>query len=127
MSTAERAKNIAEGNYYAAGYRAMQETNDRYGTDQILALQETYLKRFADSYHGKLVIALFNDTNDSAIDALLERFAAARPNTFIYRALPPIRTMEGVWPDGHPNPMGHRLVAGSLFGYLVSEKLIPCR
>jgi hypothetical protein len=126
MTPDQRKKMEEAKDYYASANQAMHEVMDTLGKEKILAQQEVYLKRFAEVYDGPLVISLFGDLDEPDILALVNRFVASRPNTYLFRGLPAIQSLGATWPDGHPNELGHRLIAGNMFAYLFAERLYPC-
>ena len=107
--------------------RAVGDQNRAYGgEDGVLRYQEEALRTIGPYYGKPLVVfvhAYFNLPD--RYTAFVRRFAALRPATSFYES-PLAFDGERVLPDHHPSPLGHRLIAEDLLGYLKAHDFVPC-
>lgn len=112
----------------AVWQRSVADQQHEYGIEHVRAYQAAALRTLGDSYRGPLI--LFTLPSVTGIEkvhtAIVEAFARERNGTYFYESPLDLKVVGARYPDGHPNPKGHHLIAQDLFEYLISQKLVPC-
>lgn len=118
-------REVKNGNFYPAWRKAMSETYEELGKEQVLALQMQFLKELNNYYDNPLVIVISPRMDKDHRD-LLRKYINSRSNSYLYEKMTNIYKDEYLLSEGHPNREGHVLIAQDLFGYLTKNKIIPC-
>lgn len=125
LSAQEIQRGQKNRQYYVASQQAEQILYKKYSQDWFLNFQRDQLKKFNSLFGGTLVIVQFHDTED-AIKAFIQTYADERPNTYVMDTLV-LPVLPNAWqPDGHPNAVGYKIIADSIYTYLQANKLISC-
>ena len=118
--------NLASGPEYAAWLMARNEViNSLGGEDEVLKMQEGYLRDLNKHYSRRLAVFTFKNT-DAKYKSVLKDFVNSRGNSF-YGEIDDL-TKEGLTslPDGHPSPLGHERMALGIFEQLRTNRFIDC-
>lgn len=127
MSAQDQKYYESQGDYYHATSQALRDLSATMSQDVILASQSSYFKRFADSYHRRLLIVDNNVSGNPAFEAVIDAFTAGRPDTWVERDMPVFSKIGGSLPDGHPNVYGHSVIASHIASYLKTQQILPCQ
>lgn len=124
--TGEFEREVAKGNLYPSWSKAMKETYEELGEKKILELQEGYLQEFKSRLVIPLLIYTFPQTK-TEYKEVIENFT----NSSSIMNFIEVRNIhsyeEAIFPqDGHPNKLGHKMIASDLFSYLTQKRIIPC-
>ncbi|MFZ5845265.1 MAG: SGNH/GDSL hydrolase family protein [Patescibacteria group bacterium] len=102
--------------------KAGQEMWDKYGEEAIKELQYGELLNFMNQH--KYPLLLFTPRNTAEkYKKLLHQTAQSRLFAYFFEGLDSYDKLA----DTHPSPLGHQQIAEELFGYLINQKIIPCR
>lgn len=118
--------NMASGPEYAAWLMAKNEVIQSLGgEDEVLKMQEGYLRDLNKYYSRGLAVFTFKNS-DAKYKSVLKDFVNSRGNSF-YGEIDDL-TKEGLTslPDGHPSPLGHERMALSIFEQLRANRFIDC-
>lgn len=127
LTDEEKSNAQKEGVYYLAMHQAQKELLEKYGKTEMLHKQYQYLQQFSGNYKGPLLIVNFETIIDPDIKSLMASLVNERPNTWLYKELPRLDLATQRYPDHHPNSEGHKIIAKSIFNYLVSMPLFSCQ
>lgn len=105
---------------------ALREFRENYGEDNIRYYQKKQIERLISNFDGKIIIPVWYDTNIKS-KQIIKELAERYPENITYLELSNFYTNpNATLPDHHPTPLGYRLIAESIFEYLLIESLIPC-
>lgn len=124
--TGEYEAEVAKGNLYPSWSKAYKETYQKYGEQEILSRQKTFLTDFSSAYPTKLLIFTFSDT-PTKYQNIFQDLTQTNSHTNFFNDLTDVSAVKGAtFPnDDHPTVTGHRLIADNLLRYL-QDKLLSC-
>lgn len=92
--------------------------------EQIEAYELSAFPRLAGMHEGSILMVPFGLSD--RLRGSLQSFATERGDAFFTDPVPNLWQVSGAFPDGHPNPAGHRIIAELIFDYLARTNLIGC-
>lgn len=113
---------------YEEGYsnwnRAMRETYEELGEENIIAKQNKYINDLLSNYSGHLIFMTLPNFDRDKISEIMDSNSKKislleLPNIYKYPSL-------FYRNDYHPTVKGHRAIAESMHEYLSTSKFIPC-
>jgi len=119
-------ESIRDGNYAPHWRRSRKEVEKLYDKAQIIEQENAALYEFARLYSGPLVLVSNNVT--PRYMALLKLFVRFRtdPTYLVNKSLQVHEVPERMFPDRHPNELGHSYIAQAIYEYLKEQGVISC-
>jgi len=116
---------ITNAGSISAQTKAKQVYLKEWPTERLFAYQYAVLFDFTKSYKGSVdYMSLF--PFDSKISAILNETVLKNHPANFWIVTPNIDSAKGVFPDGHPNVTGHKLIAEFLMKKLLADPTFPC-
>ncbi len=105
---------------------ALKELITELGEDKIAQHQTIALKSISNYYTGKLLIyTLAKWLRDKPL-SIVSDFIKNRPDSYFIEGTTDLQKQNGMFPDHHPNQIGHQMIASEIFDYL-SQNIIKCK
>ena len=113
-----------KGDFFPAWDQAVSELQTAYNSAKITEQENSAFYEFSKYYHGPLV--LFQNDVDPRYLVLLKIFAHFRSDTTFLDsdAVNVSDFPDFLFPDGHPNMLGHLFIASRVYAYLISHHLL---
>lgn len=129
------SKNISEdylaasrkkGDYYPCWTEAQKELRSKYSDEEIALQQQVFLKSFLNMIgEKKMIYSTFSNLSNKRKSIARDWFKS-QTNVFLDNNISNIRFKNGTLPDGHPNVVGHKIIAEDIFTYIKSKGVISC-
>lgn len=111
--------------YYAVSDYVLSVLLQRMSAQEIFMKQKAYIQRVVDAVNVPLIIAM-TVHSDPQLIRLIQDAARNHPNVYIFDALPDLNNTNSVFPDGHPNVLGHARISDATFSYVWGAGLVGC-
>ena len=126
LARASEGKNVADTEVWtevwtSAAAALSQET----AKEDIEAYELSALPRLATMHNGSILMIPFGLSDK--LRTAVASFASKAGDAHMTDPVPDLWAACGSLPDGHPNPVGHRIIAELLFDYLTQTNLIDCK
>ncbi len=111
-----------------ATVRAYDKMNAELSIEKILSYQSEYFKRFTNLFKKPTILYSPTKVFDYGAETLttIRSFGDSAPNVTVYESPITLDRNLDLYPDFHPNPHGHGLIAKDLMGYLLVTELAQC-
>ncbi len=114
------------GIYYGPAWsKAKSEITQELGIQGILNYNTRMIYSLND-YFKKRLLVMSPSQISPEYGATIQKFVKDRQNTYYFNNLSYISDKNAVFPDYHPNQLGHKLISQDLFDYIKDKKLIQC-
>ncbi len=110
--------------YYPVGYESFKIYNLNHPENEVLKAQEQLLNDFGKQYSGSL---LFITLNNSYVkhNKIMENIVKKRGQTFLIKV--DLDNKNDSFPDTHPNELGSKKIANTIFDFLKFKLFNQCR
>ncbi len=117
-----------KGHYFPAYDTAYAELYKKYPQDVLLGMiGEKWKNFFALRGQTPVILALPMYIVTPQQEAWLRELVKDQPFVRIFDGISDLDTEKGLYPDAHPNAVGHTLIARDLYAYLTRDTVIPCQ
>lgn len=117
----------AKGEYFPAYVDAYKELYKKYSQEDLLKrIGDQWLSFFKERGETPLLFVLPRYIVSASQKSWLESLIKGVPNVSIFEELSELDKLQGLYPDFHPNPVGHAIIADDIYAYLTSHNVIPC-
>lgn len=114
------------GIFYApAWFRAKSDILKELGTEGVLNFNASMMRSIDNYFQGQILIVT-PPRISLTYQSTIENFVRKRKKTTYFNNLNYIYNKNAVFPDNHPNQLGHKLITQDIFDYLIKSKLISC-
>jgi lysophospholipase L1-like esterase len=122
----EKIKEFSEMGTWLHTDIALQEFRENYGEDDIRNYQKIQIERLVTNFNGKIVIPFWYNIDKKSEQIIKEVTEKYPENTNSFKLSSSYAYPETLHSDYHPTSSGYKLIAKSIFEYLLEESLIPC-
>lgn len=114
------------GIYFGPAWlKAKSDIINEFGSKGILDYNASMIKSLDNYFKGELLVVSPSQISPE-YKKTIKNFVSKRPDSFYFNNLSYITTKDTVFPDYHPNQLGHKLISQDIFNYLIKNKLINC-
>lgn len=109
--------------YYPIGDQAYKIFSRNYPENEVLETQKKFLNDFNKQYSGSLLFMTLNNSYEKH-NRIMEDIIKKRSQTFLIKVDDDVKYS---FPDTHPNELGSKKIANTIFDFLKSQLFSQCR
>ncbi len=117
----------ARGEYYYPGQQAWDQLLRETSLNDRMTLQFGYFDSFLSTYSRPLLVVSYKWSIWPAYaQSKMKQIVLQRANTWLYTSMPILSSPKELFPDRHPNALGHAAISSGILSYLESQNILRC-